>query len=398
MNLNRVLLICQDDLETLPYHRVHPLIDALRLKADRVDILFYDRCYDKDVTGTWAKFKEGVSDFFQKSHIKIRADGNLTWIGIRRLPLDGILSTLLQDPWIYRQFRKQNPACYDLVISEAPGPSRIARKLKDIGAARYFIYDDTDYFPGFSKGLRAFALREQEICGILDADRVISVSRRLIELRKKQGASHLHYIPNGVNLLLYKDIHKEARPHPFTLIYAGSMEKWAGVQIAVGAMREMLSRIPDMKMIIIGDGPCLSDLKKLSESEGVSNHLQFTGRLQASELPGWFKQADVGLILSEPGLLWEYACPLKLFQYMAAGLPVIATEVGEMKDLLDDLQVGVGVKYDSSSFARAVIDLTNNPDKLNLYRRNGEEKSAQFDWQTLMLQYLELIEKLMAQD
>jgi glycosyltransferase involved in cell wall biosynthesis len=396
MRLNRVLVICQDDLETLPYHRVYPLIDALKMKAERIDILFYDRCYDKEVSRAWKKLKEGISDFFHKPRIKIRAEGNLTWIGIRRLPLDGILSTLLQDPWIYHQFRRQNPAYYDLVISEAPGPSRVARKLKDNGHAQYFIYDDTDYFPGFARGVRSFAIREQEICGVLDADAVICVSRRLEALRKKQGGKDIHYIPNGVVLPLYQKTQKWNQPHPFTLIYAGSLEKWAGMQIAIKAVKDILPAIPDLKLIIIGDGPYLEELKKLGDSEGICEHLQFTGRLPATELPAWFQQADAGLILSDPGTLWEYACPLKLFQYMAAGLPVLATDVGELKDLVEKFQVGLTVSYDSAAFAKAVIELKENPDKLALYQSHGQAESASFDWHILMLKYLEIIENLIS--
>jgi glycosyltransferase involved in cell wall biosynthesis len=398
MRLNRVLLICQDDLETLPYHRVYPLIDALKQKADRVDILFYDRCYDKEVSGAWNKLKEGIADFFHKPRIKVRAEGNLSWIGIRRLPLDGILSTLLQDPWIYNQFRKQNPAYYDLVISEAPGPSRVARKLKDKGHACYFLYDDTDYFPGFAHGLRSLAIKEQEICGVLDADAVICVSQRLEALRKKQGGRNIHYIPNGVTLSLYQKAQNLNQPHPFTLIYAGSLEKWAGMQIAIKGVKGILPAIPDLKLIIIGDGPYLEELKKLGDSEGVSNHLKFTGRLPATELPPWFQQADAGLILSEPGPLWEYACPLKLFQYMAAGLPVIATNVGELKDLVEKFDAGITVPYDAASFSKAVLELKENPDKLALYQSHGQSQAASFDWHALMLEYLEIIDNLISKE
>ncbi len=81
---------------------------------------------------------------------------------------------------------------------------------------------------------------------------------------------------------------------------------------------------------------------------------------------------------------------------MAAGLPVLATDVGELKDLVEKFQVGLTVSYDSAAFAKAVIELKENPDKLALYQSHGQAESASFDWHILMLKYLEIIENLIS--
>ena len=242
--IKRVLLLCQDDLETLPYHRVYPLIDFLAPRVERLDVLYYDRCFDKNVTGTMDKLREGIKDFFTKPKVKQKTVGNITYYGIRRLPLDGILSTLFQDPWMYYQFRSHNPASYDLCISEAPGPAQIAVKMKEKGYTKKFIYDDTDYFPGFAWGFRAFAIKMQEIVGIHHADKVICVSQTLVELRKRQRVRAPIYIPNGVELQKYHAMVPRFSTKEMRMIYAGSLESWAGIDMVMRGMEKLKTRLP----------------------------------------------------------------------------------------------------------------------------------------------------------
>src|SRR5208283_3495511 len=89
----RVLILCQDDLETIPYHRVFAIIDYLRTRVNWLDVLYYDRAFDKEGASVSEKLLEGLHNFFHKPRVRIKTDRNITYYGIRRLPIDGILST-----------------------------------------------------------------------------------------------------------------------------------------------------------------------------------------------------------------------------------------------------------------------------------------------------------------
>lgn len=391
--INRVLILCQDDLETIPYHRAFALIDYLREKVDRVDVLYYDRAFDKDVTSIVDKLNEGIHDYFHKPRIQVKADRNITYYGIRRLPVDGILSTWSQDPWIYNKFRKNNKTKYDVCISEAPGPARIARWLKQKGMTKYFIYDDVDYFPGFATGLRSRAIAGQEKKGIRSADSVICVGHNLAELRQQQGAKKVSVIPNGVEVKSYT-IPPNPGSHPPTLVYVGSLEEWAGVHLALEAMPMILQKMPDFRFWVLGDGSAYLRLVDLSKKLNLHESVTFFGKKSPVELPQYFAESDIAVITPVPSQLWEYASPLKLFQYMASGLPVISTDIGELAVLVQKYQVGFSIPFDPSVFVTKTIELFENTALRETFRKNSVQAVDNFDWQVLMDTYWNEIMRL----
>lgn len=395
MSLNkRILFLCQDDLETIPYHRVFAMIEYLRERVDWIDVLYYDRSFDREGLSSGEKLKEGLHNFFHKPRFQIKTDRNVTYYGIRRLPVDGILSTWSQDPWVYRQFRKINKMKYDVCISEAPGPARIARWLRNKGIAKYFIYDDTDYFPGFAAGLRAQAITRQEKIGVRSADKVICVGEKLAELRTRQGAKNVKVVPNGVDLKTYT-LSPAANPHAPAIIYVGSVEEWAGINLALEAMPQILQKIPNLQFQIIGDGSALKGLVSLATKLNIQKAVSFLGKKLPGEVPAYLSQADIAIITPVPSKLWEYACPLKLFQFMACGLPVISTDVGELALLVKKYQVGFSIPFNSSIFANKVIELIGNPALKNNFSKNGVESAVHFDWQILLENYWKTITEVM---
>ena len=105
---NQALIICPHELESIPLQREYGFITYLSENSNRVDVLYYDKPHDKKVFTTGDKLKEALHDFFTNPHLKIKSDRNITYYGVRRLPLDGTLSTWFQDPWVYNQFHKIN--------------------------------------------------------------------------------------------------------------------------------------------------------------------------------------------------------------------------------------------------------------------------------------------------
>lgn len=384
LKLKSILILCQDDLMELPYHRVYPIIKALEPCCERMDILYYDRAYDRDVDSVAAKLAEGVKDFFVKPRLEIKRDGIKTWYGFRRLPLDGVLSTVSQDPWIYRQFAGMVDTVYDLAISEAPGPSRIALWLRNEGKVRKVVYDDTDYFPGFAQGIRAKAIQSQETEGVQSADKVFCVSQRLVKLREKQGAVEPVYLPNGVDWNLYGSLDFDTSPRSFTMVYVGSLEDWAGLDIFIQGMFRVIQQGKKMELKIIGDGPVRQKLETQSKELGLESCIEFMGRKSADEVPAFFKKADAGLVLPKPGLLWDYACPLKLFQYMAAGLPVLATSTGELGDLVKQYQCGLCVEYSPESVEQGLLEMLDSPDRCRNWGLQGKAAAENYRWDKLM--------------
>ena len=126
-----------------------------------------------------------------------------------------------------------------------------------------------------------------------------------------------------------------------TLIYQGAINPGRGLELAI----ESLVYLNDYKMLIVGDGQGLDKLKELAKVKGVEQQLEFVGRVPYEELEKYTGQATVGLVLEEPlGKSFEYALPNKLFDYIHADLSFIASDLIEIKRIIEEYGVGEIVK------------------------------------------------------
>lgn len=399
----RLLIITQDDIENLVYHRIFAIIKHFKNKFSTIDVLYYGRCYLTESNSLGIKIKEGLKTFFFKPRFKKYVQDNITYYAIRRLPVDGVLSSLLQESWIFLRFiihicPFKYYKYYDFAISEGPGAGIVAFLLKNLTrTVKEYIYDDTDYFPGFVKGIRSWLISLQERIGIIHASLVVSVSETLYQLRKKQGAKRLALVPNGVDYSLYfsKGSIIESRKHkPATLVYAGSLEEWSGLSLVIQSLPEIIKLISDIRLFIVGEGPAKEKFTRLVSELNLTSRIVFFGRLPYTKLPEIFAESTVGLIFGTPGKLWQYACPLKLFQYMAAGLPVVAIDVGETARLIKEFHVGITADYEINDFIKKTAMLLLNQDLLNFYSRNAKTVAKHYDWSILMKNYLKEIDAI----
>ena len=90
--------------------------------------------------------------------------------------------------------------------------------------------------------------------------------------------------------------------------------------------------LDDFKLKIIGDGNELKSLKTLALQKGVEHKVEFLGRLPFNDLKAHTEQASIGILFEEPrGLSFEYSLPNKLFDYVHADTPVLASSLVEVK-------------------------------------------------------------------
>ncbi|HEY5530370.1 MAG TPA: glycosyltransferase family 4 protein [Candidatus Anoxymicrobiaceae bacterium] len=152
-----------------------------------------------------------------------------------------------------------------------------------------------------------------------------------------------------------------ADPGFFNVTFVGSVgTPGRGVQVAVEAMPHVLERMPDARLVIVGDGSYLPELKKLAERLGVQDSVQFTGWVDFSEVPGYIAGSDVCIItfLKEVSQ-YNYGNPHKLFQYMAAKKPVLVS---------DCYEIGRHVRESGSGLVFASGDAVDFAEKLSEMR------------------------------
>jgi glycosyltransferase involved in cell wall biosynthesis len=116
--------------------------------------------------------------------------------------------------------------------------------------------------------------------------------------------------------------------------YAGHLYPWKGVDILL----ESLARLPQARGLIVGGHDKEPDLRRVKETAdrlGIVSRVTFTGQVAPSEVPRLLQQADV-LALPNPAsaISTFYTSPLKLFEYMAAGKPIVASDLPAIREVL----------------------------------------------------------------
>jgi glycosyltransferase involved in cell wall biosynthesis len=103
------------------------------------------------------------------------------------------------------------------------------------------------------------------------------------------------------------------------------------------------------------------------------------------DLSLYFRRADIGLATFDPIPLLKYAFPLKVVEYLSAGLPVIASEGTESARIVTEFQCGSIVTYgNSDQLKEAVIDLLKDSQRLKVFAENAVKGGKQFSWEQLM--------------
>ena len=187
------------------------------------------------------------------------------------------------------------------------------------------VYRITDNMTGFAHIPANFREVEEKI--LRRADIVIATSRAVAQ-RTKYLNKNTYYLANAVDLERYK----MAEPSPLLesisrprIIYIGSLEYWVDYELlcAVAELRQ------DYNFVIVGPPPLRSssNYAKLKHQ----NNIHLLGGIPPSQVPGLLKSAEVAAIPFRLTPLTHDVSPLKLYEYLAAGLPVVSTPLREVK-------------------------------------------------------------------
>ena len=149
-----------------------------------------------------------------------------------------------------------------------------------------------------------------------------------------------------------------AQTNSKTIIYQGGMNPGRGLELAI----EMMSYLDDFKLKIIGDGDELKALKALAQQKGVEYKVEFLGRLPFNDLKAHTEQASIGILFEEPrGLSFEYSLPNKLFDYIHADTPVLASSLVEVKGIMNHYQIGELIRERTpQSIAKQIEEMSQN--------------------------------------
>ncbi len=172
-------------------------------------------------------------------------------------------------------------------------------------------------------------MRLEELC-CRESDAVICTGRKLVESRR-QFNSNIHFVPEGADVASFLAASSDAVRVPEGMAaLAGKVVGYVGVidfRLDVDLIAYMAERRPEWSFALVG--PMKGDTQDMTRLRSLSN-VHFFGRQRLEDVPSFVKGMDVGLI---PYVLNDYThhiFPLKLYEYMAAGKPIVASAMEEM--------------------------------------------------------------------
>ena len=206
---------------------------------------------------------------------------------------------------------------------------------------------------------------QAERWALLQADAVLTVSAPLRDYVVSLGVElgRVQVVPNGVDATLFHP----APPEPSirarwglgngpVLGFVGGLRRWHGVEALPTLLERLVQRYRGLRLVIVGDGPLRGELEHTLKERGLTRSVVFTGSLPHEEVADLIRQFDVALApYSKPEHAF-YFSPLKLFEYMACGVPVVAAALGQIAEIVRDGETGLLYPPDELDALTAACD------------------------------------------
>jgi len=239
------------------------------------------------------------------------------------------------------------------------------------------------------------------------SDRIVSVTPQI--------ASHLmrHFhcppgkveiIGNGVNTEIFRPIRDEAsllnwkqrlgiNQEEIVIAFVGNLAPWQGLEYLIQVAPALLLRMKNIKFMIIGDGILKEDLEREVRRLELSRHFLFTGMVSHDQIPLYINISDICVTLKKR--LKSGYSPLKLYEYMACGKPVIASRV----DGLEFIEAGGAGRLvepgDLGGLKEALLELLADSQKRAEMGQKGLQiVRDRFSWENATIKIEKLLNRL----
>ena len=163
------------------------------------------------------------------------------------------------------------------------------------------------------------------------------------------------------------------------IIYQGSLNMGRGIEEMIRAMQYLEQFV----LQIFGDGLLKKILRRLASEMNVADRVQFMGRIPFGELKKYTRQASVGISLERNiGRNYYYALPNKLFDYIHAQVPVLVSDLPEMRKIVESYDVGVvSDTYEPEKLANIITNMMDNHELREKWKKNLRVAVKELNWE-----------------
>ncbi len=272
--------------------------------------------------------------------------------------------------------------CHDLWVLPAAVSIILFRKCK-------LVYDAHEYYAGLEifthRHIRKRIWLFLEHLAIKKVDVLITVSEPLAGLYRDKYPD-LKRVELIRNLPMQESADREAGvPLPGNndnkvVLFQGHFRPGRGLENLVRAF----AAVSGARLVLIGGGELEEKLKSIVKAEQMEDRVTFMGYLPTSQLIPTTAMADLGIALFEPtSINYAYALPNKFFEYVMAGIPVLASNIETFQDYIDKYNFGLTVNpANIHEITLAIQTMIADEARLQEWRRNAQIAASELNWES----------------
>ncbi|OGZ05815.1 MAG: hypothetical protein A2845_03355 [Candidatus Lloydbacteria bacterium RIFCSPHIGHO2_01_FULL_49_22] len=220
---------------------------------------------------------------------------------------------------------------------------------------------------------------------------IVANSEGTAEVFRKNGFSNTEVIRNGADLEKFSiDMTREDARKKIDLpldgdiiMYVGSFARWKGVATLRGAWAKLRKQFPNAHLVMVGG--TTKDLTHFPECRELAGDTQciVRGHLPSSMIPTYLRAADILVLPNEPVSeeSIRFTSPIKLFEYMASGRPIVASDLPSMREILNETNASLFISGDKDDLARSIADLLVNKGAGDEHAKNASALVREYSWE-----------------
>jgi glycosyltransferase involved in cell wall biosynthesis len=285
----------------------------------------------------------------------------------------------------------------DFLVFSAIGPKLLGAKVVlDVHDLMPELYASKFKLPESHWIVRL--VKKIEKLSVAFADRGVSVHRPHLEALIRHGNPKDKFV-TLMNLpdprLFGAGRKRPPRSRKFTLLYHGTVGSRHGLDIAVHAVALAREDVEDLELRIIGDGDYFERVRRLVDELGVQDNVVLEQQFfPIEQLLPVIEQAGVGIvpILDDP--FTRFMLPVKLLEYVAVGVPVIASQTDTIRAYFDGTMICLCAPGDPEDLAAKIVELYDEPAKREALVAGASGFNSRHNWDREKSKYYKLIDSL----
>ena len=216
-------------------------------------------------------------------------------------------------------------------------------------------------------------------------------TKELVSQYYNVKSDKISIITNGTEVKNYQESNLDSDQ----IIFSGAMYHHRGIDILLEAVTGVVKEKAETKFVLLGNGPELNQLKKITSEKKLEENVDFKGWIDRNEIPKYLAASSIGIGPLRSTEVTKHALPIKVLEYMSAGLPIIAAKDTLPEDVLEEGKNGFFIK-DSKELGKKILELLNNEELRKRMGKNSKEMVSKFDWKNVTELVIQEAEKIIS--